>query len=124
VNVLGNGVLRQGTSTIEHMFEPRPDPPAGGEPTATPGPTLEGPAAQVHLPAPPGPAEPEFVLAAFPQLQAASGPALAGLLAELKPRDLGDFDPVELIAAAERVSSWAAAVQVAAVGELDRRTHG
>src|SRR5262245_15961485 len=49
------------------------------------------------------------------------GPALAKRLAELSPGDLGDADLVEVIAAAERLARWSAALQIRAMAELSRR---
>ncbi len=49
------------------------------------------------------------------------GPELATTLAAVRPAEVDDFDLVEIIAATERLTSWAAAVQVAACAELARR---
>jgi hypothetical protein len=49
------------------------------------------------------------------------GPALAARLAAMSPEDVGDADLVEVIAAAERLGRWSAALQVQAMAELSRR---
>jgi hypothetical protein len=49
------------------------------------------------------------------------GPDLAVRLAAVSPCDVGDAELVALIAAAERLARWSAAVQVRAIAELSRR---
>ncbi len=52
---------------------------------------------------------------------AALGPELAGLIGGLCPADLDEDRLVAAMAAAERLARWAAAAQLAAIGELVRR---
>ncbi len=51
----------------------------------------------------------------------APGPDLAGHLGVADPATVTDADLVDMIAAAERQTRWASAVQVAAIAELSRR---
>ncbi len=49
------------------------------------------------------------------------GPDLATRLAAASPGDVGDAELVEVIAAAERLARWSAALQIQAMAELSRR---
>src|SRR5262245_12293688 len=51
----------------------------------------------------------------------APGAALASVLESIDPAGVDDFDLVDLIAGCERLSSWVAAVQAAAIAELAGR---
>jgi len=52
---------------------------------------------------------------------AATGPALAGWLAGLSPAELAEEALIDAVAAAEKLACWAAAAQLALIGELARR---
>jgi hypothetical protein len=51
----------------------------------------------------------------------AAGPALAGQLAGLVPAELSEEALIDAVAAAEKLARWAAAAQLALIGELARR---
>ncbi len=49
------------------------------------------------------------------------GPGLAARLAAMSPSDVGDAELVDVLAAAERLARWSAALQLHAMAELSRR---
>jgi len=57
----------------------------------------------------------------FESSVAATGPALAGWLAGLSPAELAEEALIDAVAAAEKLACWAAAAQLALIGELARR---
>jgi len=57
----------------------------------------------------------------FDSSEAALGPALAGRLTALRLGELSEDGLIDALAAAERLASWAAAAQLALIGELARR---
>ena len=70
-----------------------------------------------------GPVEPSVLVPArMPGVEdMAPGPALAGVLDGVDPSGLGAYEVVEAVAGWQRVASWAAAGQAAAIAELTGR---